>query len=109
MKSVNFIFHKPANPVVVPEVSRKTSPKATRKPTPKKPSPKRPSAKVFTADMIKEDEIVDYTQTLNKEDFDSLLGFLDDNYHNDEGLISDIIYDQIIAVYKEKYGEYTVV
>jgi NAD-dependent DNA ligase len=63
----------------------------------------------FTPDMIDEDTIVDYANKLDKVNFANLLKFLDDYYHNDESLVSDETYDELIDMYEAKYGPYTIV
>lgn len=43
---------------------------------------------------------------LNKKNFQLLLEWLDDNYHNNISLVSDYTYDKFVDIYQEKYGEY---
>lgn len=63
----------------------------------------------FTPEMIDDDTIIQLANTLDRNNFLALLQLLDEYYHNDEGLISDERYDEVIAIYEAKYGRYGVV
>jgi DNA ligase (NAD+) len=64
---------------------------------------------VFTPENINEDTIIEYANSLDKTNFEGLLQFLSDAYHNDEGLVSDRIFDELQDIYEAKYEPYTVV
>lgn len=59
--------------------------------------------------LIDEDTIVDLSTSFSKEDFESLLKLLSEFYYNDENIISDRVYDQLIDVYEAKFGEYNTI
>lgn len=63
----------------------------------------------FTPEMISNLNLLEYSRSLNKENFDNLLNMLSDYYYNEEGLVDDKIFDGLQSIYKEKYGEYEVV
>jgi DNA ligase (NAD+) len=63
----------------------------------------------FRVEDLDEDTIVERAKGLDKESFGSLLEFLAEAYHNDESLVSDQIYDELIDIYEAKYGPYTAV
>lgn len=63
----------------------------------------------FSPEMIDEATIIALANTLNQPNFFNLLEFVGDYYHNDEALISDERYDEIVAIYEAKYGPYDVV
>ena len=65
--------------------------------------------KELTPEAIDPDTIVNQALTLNKEDFDRVLKLLSDYYHNDQSLVPDETYDELIDIYEAKYGPYTVV
>jgi DNA ligase (NAD+) len=64
---------------------------------------------IFTPDQIDDDTIINTANGLNKESFNALLKLLGDAYHNDESLVSDATYDELVDIYEAKYGAYTVV
>ena len=57
-------------------------------------------------DQLTNDTIVEYAIKLDKVNYDRLLAYLDDIYHNDESVISDEVYDEVIDIYEAKYGQY---
>lgn len=63
-------------------------------------------ARTFTAESIDNDTIVSISQTLTKDEFFNLLRLLDDNYHNDQALITDETYDELTDIYETKFGKY---
>lgn len=63
----------------------------------------------FTATNINEDTIVEQARAFTKTDLENLLKFLSDYYHNDQALVSDKTYDELIDLYEDRYGPYTVV
>lgn len=63
----------------------------------------------FTPEMIDEDTIIEYANTLNQANFLNLLKLLDDYYHNEEGLVGDDVYDELLDIYNAKYGPYRAV
>lgn len=71
-------------------------------------SPKAPGV-TLTPETIDEDTVVDIAMTLNQQQFADLLSLLDDYYHNDESLVSDTVYDELIDIYEAKYGPYNAV
>jgi DNA ligase (NAD+) len=62
--------------------------------------------RAFTPETIDEDTIVATAHTLTKEEYISLLRLLEDNYHNDQALLTDETYDELIDTYEAKYGKY---
>src|SRR3990167_6005011 len=64
------------------------------------------AASLFTPDMIKEYNIIPWAQLFNQHQFYELLVFLDDYYHNHQSLVSDIVYDQLLNNYQQKFGSY---
>ena len=64
---------------------------------------------IFTPEMINENTIIDHARTFDKINFTNLLSFLADAYHNEESLISDVIYDRLNSIYEDKYGTYDIV
>src|SRR5665811_1412670 len=63
----------------------------------------------FTPDIIDEDTIIDFVNTLDQQNFNNLLEYLADQYHNNQSLIDDNIYDQIVDIYEAKYQPFTMV
>jgi len=61
---------------------------------------------MFSPETINEDTIVEIAQTLNKNSFEKLLELLDEFYHNDESLVSDRTYDELVDIYEAKYTTY---
>ena len=68
-----------------------------------------PQAMMFSPETIDEDTIIQYANTLDQVNFGGLLKFLGDYYHNDESLVSDETYDELVDIYEAKYGAYEVV
>jgi DNA ligase (NAD+) len=64
---------------------------------------------IFTPDLIDETTIVGWANTLNQSNFKRLLEYLTENYHNDQSLVSDDIYDQLVDVYEAKYQPFAAV
>lgn len=60
----------------------------------------------FNPQMIDEENIVEFSRTLNKTNFAELLRYLSDFYHNDSSLVEDKTYDELEEIYKSKFGEY---
>lgn len=56
--------------------------------------------------MIKDDTILQKASELQQKDFKELLNLLDHYYHNDESLVSDRVYDELVTMYELKYGTY---
>lgn len=63
----------------------------------------------FTPDMINENTIIATANKINKGSFENLLRLLGNAYHNDQALISDEKYDELVDIYEAKYGPYSVV
>lgn len=65
----------------------------------------------FVAELssMEANKIIQYANTLDQANFAKLLGLLADYYHNDESLVSDDIYDELIDIYEAKYQPYTIV
>ena len=63
----------------------------------------------FSSEMVDEETIINIANTMNKENFDKLLEYIGEQYHNDESVVGDEIYDELIEMYEEKYGKYNVV
>ena len=60
----------------------------------------------FDESLVKDDTIISHANTLKQKPFNDLLKYLDDNYHNDEGLITDSNYNILVKIYELKYGIY---
>ncbi|CAH6419382.1 NAD-dependent DNA ligase [uncultured virus] len=63
----------------------------------------------FTIDMINEDTITDFANTLDQNNFAALLRYLAGYYHNEAGLVSDKTYDELMDIYEAKFGPYEIV
>ena len=61
----------------------------------------------FTPELIDEATIIDLANTLDNQNFFNLLEYLSSAYHNDESLISDKIFDELVDIYEAKYQPYT--
>jgi len=105
------IVPKPITPVIPTQmVPKPITPVIPTQMIPKPITPTIPTLIIkFSPEMIDEDTIVDYANKLDQVNFTNLLNFLGDYYHNDESLVSDEIYDELIDIYEAKYGKYTVV
>lgn len=55
---------------------------------------------------INEDTIIQTAKSLDSSNFRSLLDYLNDSYHNDEGIIPDDIYDSLLEIYERNFGPY---
>lgn len=55
---------------------------------------------------INEDTIVSTAKSLSSNNYRSLLDYLNDSYHNDEGIIPDDVYDTLLEIYENKFGPY---
>ena len=62
---------------------------------------------VLTNESIDPNTIIQWASTLSQGNFNRLLDFLGDAYHNAESLVSDEIYDTLIAIYEAKFAPYT--
>ncbi len=62
---------------------------------------------VFTNESIDPGTIIQSANTLGQGNFNRLLDFLGDAYHNNESLVSDEIYDALMAIYEAKFAPYT--
>lgn len=60
-------------------------------------------------ELIDEDTIIENATKFSKEKFKTLLENLQDYYYNDENLVTDKTYDELIDIYEAKYGEYSVI
>lgn len=63
----------------------------------------------LTPEVINEETIIEFANGLDQPNFSNLLRFLADYYHNDAGLVSDEIFDELTDIYETKYGPYEVV
>lgn len=59
----------------------------------------------FTAETIK--ELIPFADSFDKTDLYNLLQFLDSEYHNDESVVDDATYDDLVDLYETKYEKYT--
>jgi len=66
------------------------------------------STKSLIIDLMADNNIniIDKVSSMNEEDFTNVLNILDDYYYNDEPLVNDNIYDTLLDIYQNKYGEY---
>ena len=60
----------------------------------------------FTPEMIDDDTAVDLANALDGPRFRALLQFLDFYYNNEEALVSDEVYEELLTIYRNKYGPY---
>ncbi len=63
----------------------------------------------FSPEMINENTIIEYANSLDRANYDLLLTHLGNAYHNDTELVSDDIYDELVDIYEAKFGPYTIV
>lgn len=63
----------------------------------------------FTPEMINDQTVVELAQSLDITNFQNLLKFIADYYHNNISLISDAIFDTLVDIYEAKYGPYKIV
>lgn len=64
---------------------------------------------MFTQELIDENTIVDTALNYNQVNFENLLKYLSDHYHNNTSLISDKTYDELVDIYEAKFGSYDIV
>jgi NAD-dependent DNA ligase len=63
----------------------------------------------FSSEQIDEDTILEIANTFDQPTFKSLLDFLNESYHNEEQLISDEVFDELVDLYEVKFQPYQVV
>jgi len=67
----------------------------------------------YTPEMIyrlmEDDAIIEFSNKLDRTHFNTFLKYLSDNYHNDQALIDDEMYDELVDIYEAKYGPYDLV
>ncbi len=63
----------------------------------------------FTPEMVNDKTVIGLAQSLNITNFQNLLQFVSNYYHNNISIISDNIFDALIDIYEAKYGPYKIV
>ncbi len=63
----------------------------------------------FTPEMINDETVIELAHGLNITNFQSLLQFVSNYYHNNISIISDKIFNVLIDIYEAKYGPYKIV
>ena len=61
----------------------------------------------FTPETIDESTIIESSNLMNQLTFNNLLKVLTEYYHNDQSLVSDETYDQLVDIYEAKYERFT--
>lgn len=59
--------------------------------------------------QLNEPELILQAENTPQEQFDKFLTYLEDQYHNGVSVVSDRTYDQLVEIYKRKYGPRNVI
>lgn len=63
----------------------------------------------FSSENIDEDTIVQVANAFDQNNFIALLDFLNETYHNEEAIVSDETFDELVDLYEAKFQPYQVI